>query len=244
MRVARIEQRSLAWRIAQILARVLTTLLFDLKVDGLENVPATGGVLLVSNHQSNLDPVLLGVRLTRPVNYIAKSELFEGRIGGWVLRNVFNAFPVRQGTGDVAAVRETIARLREGHLLNLYPEGARTETGEIGPMLRGVGLIVRRAGVPVIPVVIDGSFHAWPKHRRCFRPHPVRIRYGKPIDLAQLNAEQVVNTVDRVLHRMLRELRGARDDIPSGDSPYGSSLVRRRGHHLHRPRRRAAANPG
>src|SRR5438477_976919 len=76
-------RRSLPWRYLQILARLLTTLLFDLKASGLRNVPRRGGVLIVSNHQSYLDPVLLAVRLDRPLNYIAKSELFENRIGGW-----------------------------------------------------------------------------------------------------------------------------------------------------------------
>lgn len=211
MRGMHVEQRSIAWRFAQVLARILTTLLFELKVDGLENVHACarGGVLLVSSHQSNLDPVLLAVRLKRPVSFIAKSELFEDRLGGWLLRNVFNAFPVRQGArgGDVAAVRETIARLREGHLLNLYPEGGRTETGEIGPLMRGVGLIVRRAGVPVIPAAMDGAFDSWPVHRRWFRPHPIRVRYGPPMDLNGMNEDEIVATIHRTLREMLQVLR-------------------------------------
>src|SRR5438093_13386407 len=110
-------ERSLPWRYLQILGRVLTTLLFDLKVYGRRNVPEIGGVLIVSNHQSYLDPVLLAVRLGRPLNYIAKSELFENRFGGWFLRSVLNAFPVRQGHGDVSAVKETIRRLQAGHAL-------------------------------------------------------------------------------------------------------------------------------
>ena len=114
---------------------------------------------------------------------------------------------MRQGSADVAAVKETIARLQEGHVLNLYPEGARSETGEIGPMLRGVGLIVRRARVPVIPVGIDGSFAAWPKHRRCFRPRPVRLRYGPPLILDELNPDEIVATIDRTLRQMFDEMR-------------------------------------
>src|SRR6476646_1280256 len=142
-------RRSLPWRYLQMLARVLTTLHFDLKVYGLHNLPRAGGVLIVSNHQSNLDPVLLAVRLDRPLNYIAKSELFENRFGGWLLRSVLNAFPVRQGAGDVGAVRETLRRLQEGHALNIYPEGGRTEDGRIAPLEKGVALIVDRAKVPV-----------------------------------------------------------------------------------------------
>ena len=223
-------ERSLAWRLSQILARVLTTLLFDLKVTGLENIPATGGALLVSNHQSNLDPVLLAVRLKRPLNYIAKSELFENPIGAQLLRSVFNAFPVHQGTGDIAAVKETIHRLREGHLLNLYPEGGRTESGEIGPLLRGVGLIVHRAGVPVIPVIIEGSFHAWPMQRAMFRPWPVRVAYGPPMQLADMSPDEIVATIDQTLRRMFAELRARSTSNPvstgglargSGEAPEG-----------------------
>ena len=199
-------ERSVPWRCAQMLARVLTTLLFDLKVYGRENVPAQGGAIIVSNHQGNLDPVVLAVRLNRSVNYIAKSELFEGRIGSWLLRTVFNAFPVRQGAGDVGAVRETIHRLREGHLLNLYPEGARSEDGQIGPMLRGVGLIVHRAAVPVVPAVIVGSFEAWPIQRTLFRAKPVRVTYGPPMNVADLSPDEITALIDRTLRKMFEDL--------------------------------------
>ena len=201
-------ERSLAWRTCQVLARVLTTQLFDLKVFGRHNVPRRGGVLIVSNHQSNLDPVLMAVRLDRSLNYIAKSELFEGRIGGWLLRKVFNAFPVRQGAGDVGAVKETIQRLHEGHVLNIYPEGARTGDGEIGAMQRGVALVIRRARVPVVPAVIVGSFEAWPKFKRVFRPWPVRLCYGPPMLLHGLQPDEIIDTIDRTLRDMLSDLKG------------------------------------
>jgi 1-acyl-sn-glycerol-3-phosphate acyltransferase len=205
--VMRADGRSIPWKCAQILARVLTTLLFDLKVYGRENVPAQGGALIVSNHQGNLDPVVLAVRLNRPVNYIAKSELFDGQIGRWLLRTIFNAFPVRQGAGDVGAVRETIHRLQEGHLLNLFPEGARSEDGQIGPMLRGCGLIVHRAGVPVVPAAIVGSFEAWPIHRTLFRVRPVRVAYGPPMNVADLSPDEITALIDRTLREMFDDLR-------------------------------------
>jgi 1-acyl-sn-glycerol-3-phosphate acyltransferase len=196
-----------------MLARVLTTTLFDLKVYGRHNVPQTGGVLIVSNHQSNLDPVLLAVRLDRPLNYIAKSELFENRFGGWFLRYVLNAFPVRQGAGDVGAVRETIRRLQEGHALNIYPEGGRTEDGRIAPLEKGVALIVDRAKVSVIPAVIIGSFEAWPKSRTTWRASPIRICYGPPMNLAGLEREQILVEIDRTLRKMFEDLRASNGDI-------------------------------
>ena len=232
-------ERSLAWRSCQGLARVLTTLLFDLKVFGRHNVPKRGGVLIVSNHQSNLDPVLMAVHLTRPLNYIAKAELFEGRVGGWLLRKVFNAFPVRQGAGDVGAVKETIQRLQEGHVLNIYPEGARTDDGEIGAMQRGVALIVRRARVPVVRAVILGSFEAWPKFKRVFRPWPVRLRYGPPMILHDLQPDEIIDMIDRTLRDMLCEMNGREASARGARSTGAAKLLLHERALKHLPRRRA-----
>jgi len=200
-------QRPLLWKSLQGVARLLTTLLFDLKVYGLRHVPAHGGVLIVSNHQGNLDPVVLGVRMVRPLSYLAKSDLFEVNVlSDWLLRSL-GGIPVHLGSGDVGAVKETIRRLRDGHVLNLYPEGARSEDVEIGPMEKGVALVIRRAKVAVVPAVIVGSFEAWPKHRRYPRLGPVQVRYGPPMHLEELEPDQIVTVIDRTLRTMLAELR-------------------------------------
>ena len=146
----RAERQTLVYRIGRIMCRMWVDRAFDLKVYNANYVPRRGGVLIVSNHQSYLDPVLLAVKLHRPLSYMAKSELFENPFLAWLIRNL-NAYPVRQGEGDVGAVKETIRRLQEGHALNLYPEGTRSPDGTLQPLLPGVGLIVRRAGVPVVP---------------------------------------------------------------------------------------------
>lgn len=200
-------ERSLAWRWLQLIARPFATLLFNLKVYGRENVPSRGGVLIVSNHQSYLDPILLPMYLDRPLNYIAKSELFKNRLSSWLLRSVFNAFPVRQGRSDVRAVKETIHRLQEGHLMNIYPEGSRTEDGEIAPLLPGVALIVERAKVTIVPAVIVGAFAAWPIHRKFPRRAPVYIRFGPPMNLAGLTREEIMAAIDRTLRAMFADLQ-------------------------------------
>ena len=200
-------ERPLLWKSLQGVARLLTTLLFDLKVYGLRHVPAHGGVLIASNHQGNLDPVVLGVRMLRPLSYFAKSELFEvNALCDWLLRSV-GGIPVRLGSGDVRAVKETIRRLKAGHVLNIYPEGARSEDGEIGPLEKGVALVVRRANVPVVPAVIVGSFEAWPKHRRFPRCWPIHVRYGPPMHLEEFESDQILTIIDRTLRNMLAELR-------------------------------------
>lgn len=125
-----------------------------------------------------------------------------------MLRNVFNAFPVRQGAGDVGAVRETIQRLREGHLLNIYPEGARTSDGRIAALQKGVALIIRRAKVPVIPTAVIGSYQAWRMGRRWCRPWPIRVEYGPPMHLHDRDADEILATIDETLRRMVCRLRG------------------------------------
>jgi 1-acyl-sn-glycerol-3-phosphate acyltransferase len=200
-------RRSWLWKSFQVISRIGTTLLFDLKVYGSQNIPKTGGVLLLANHQSYLDPVLLGVKLDRPISYMAKSELFEGgAFFKWLITSL-HAFPVRQGRGDVGAIKESINRLHEGHVLNIYPEGSRTLDGEIGPIQSGVALVVRRADVPIVPVVIDGSFQAWRKGSKMFRKHPIRVMFGPPLKIEGLKSQELVALIDRTLRDMLAELR-------------------------------------
>jgi 1-acyl-sn-glycerol-3-phosphate acyltransferase len=197
---------SALWKLAQILVRVSSSVLLDLKVYGRENVPLEGGALMISNHQSYLDPAILGAQLWRPMSYLAKSELWKNPIFGALITSL-NAFPVRQGAGDTGAIKETISRLKEGHLLNIFPEGSRTEDGELLPIQPGAALVIRKAGVPVVPAVVDGSFRAWPKGQILPHPGPVRVMYGKPMKLDHLDRKEIVAEIDRTLRTMLAELR-------------------------------------
>lgn len=199
-------RRWLVWKTLQSSARVLGSVMFDLKVYGLEHIPKGGAAIIAANHESNLDPILLNTHLRRPLSYVAKSELFEVPFLSFLLWSV-GAFPVHQGAGDVAAVRRCIRRLEQGHLLNIYPEGARTHDGQIGPMERGIALIDRRAHVPVIPAAIIGTYEAWPWDRSYPTSGPVRIQFGPAMELAHKSADEIVATIDGTLHRMVEELR-------------------------------------
>jgi 1-acyl-sn-glycerol-3-phosphate acyltransferase len=202
-------QRSFVWKSLQIIARVGTTLMFNLKTYGTENVPKTGGVLLVANHQSYLDPVLVAVRLYRPVSFFAKSELFENPYFGWFIR-MLHAFPVRQGEGDIGAVKELIRRLNEGYAMNIYPEGTRSLDGQIAPLEKGVALIIRKANVPIIPVAIEGSFAAWPKGNKLFHASPIHLKYGTPLHLSDKKGEEIIRTLETEIKKLLEEVRAIR----------------------------------
>jgi 1-acyl-sn-glycerol-3-phosphate acyltransferase len=200
----------------QVLCRIFSTMWFDLQVQGIRNVPLKGGVLIVANHQSYLDPMLAAVRLTRPMTYFAKSELFENKYFNWLIRSL-GAFPVRQGEGDVGAVREAITKLKEGRALVLFPEGSRTDDGELLPIEGGVGLIARKAGVPVVPCIIEGSYKSWPRETKVFKPANIDIWYGKPIDPNGMKAAAIVQTIDRTFHQMQADVRA--DRVRRGRAP-------------------------
>jgi 1-acyl-sn-glycerol-3-phosphate acyltransferase len=204
-----VERATPIWKLAQLLVRVWSSIWFDLKVYGIKNMPRTGGVLIVSNHQSYLDPLVLGARVPRPMSYMAKSELFKNSLFSRLIRSL-GAFPVRQGAGDVRAIKETVQRLQEGRVLNIFPEGSRTEDGTIQPMEPGVALVVRKAHVPILPTAIDGSYDAWPKGKRIFRRHPIQIVYGPPLDVSGMKGEQIVRVIDAAIREMYDRLRSGR----------------------------------
>lgn len=200
-------RETLLYSLGRAACRIFTTLKFDLHVYGLRHIPRTGGVLVVSNHQSVLDPVLVGVRSARPFSYMARATLFnKNKFFSWLIRSL-NAFPVQLGKGDTGAMKEAIARLKAGEILTMFPEGTRTRDGNLLPIQAGVALIIRRANVPVIPVVVDGAFRAWPKGAKFPRSVPIRIMYGPPLAVEGLKSDKIVELIAKTFHKMLEELR-------------------------------------
>lgn len=179
---------------------------FDYRVQGLHHLPQSGGCLIIANHQSYLDPVLVGTLILRPICFFAKAYLFRVPLFGRLLPHLF-AFPVQHGKGDRGAIEQAIQHLREGYLLCIYPEGTRTADGEIAALQGGASLLVRKAGVPVVPAIIDGSFKAWPRKSILFRSHPIRVRFGPPLNLDGLKSSQITELMDQTLRQMLTELR-------------------------------------
>jgi 1-acyl-sn-glycerol-3-phosphate acyltransferase len=199
-------RRNVTWNIVHAVSRVTAAILWDLKVWGAENVPKTGGALIVSNHQSFLDPVVIALRLYRPISYFARADLFDNPLFGWFIRSL-NAFPVRRGESDIGAMREAVRRLSEGHLLCFYPEGKRTRNGELSPIQKGITLVIRKANVPVIPVVIDGAYQALPRHGQV-QAKPIRVLFGPPLDVKGRSADEIVRDIDEKFHSMQARLRG------------------------------------
>jgi 1-acyl-sn-glycerol-3-phosphate acyltransferase len=173
------------WDIGRVFFQFIAVLFFRARIFGRNNIPAKGPALLVTNHQSMLDPWLIGIALHRQIHFMARETLFKGGFWQYALERT-NAFPIRRGRADATAIRDAVERLKKGYLVNIFPEATRTTDGTIGPIAAGVAIIVHRAHVPVIPVVIDGAFEIWPRGRKFPRLGKLRLRYGEPIPYAQL----------------------------------------------------------
>lgn len=174
----------------------------------IERVPQSGGVLLICNHQSFADPVLATVELPRECHYMARDSLFRGPLKKLI--ESLNAFPVKRGTADIGAIKETLKRLKQGGLITVFPEATRTEDGNIRPFQPGVVLIARKTGVPLVPTLILGAFEAWPRHAKLPRPRRVLVVYGEPLtsaEIAELSDEDCVNRVRGRLIAMMHEYR-------------------------------------
>jgi len=157
---------------------------FRIRGFGQNKIPDEGGVLMVANHQSYLDPVLIGVCTRRALHPMARDTLFKNHFFAWLIRSI-GAFAVRRGQFDMGAVREAIKRLRDGHVVLVFPEGTRTRDGSIAEFRPGITLISRRANAPILPVVIDGAYEAWPRHQAYPKPNQIFVMFGDLISVDQ-----------------------------------------------------------
>jgi 1-acyl-sn-glycerol-3-phosphate acyltransferase len=203
--------RTPIWIFLQSLAAILMRVFFDLQVRGLHHMPRSGGVLVVSNHQSFLDPVVLAVLHRRPFAFLADAYLFKFKPFGWLIRSL-NAFPIQTGKGDVGAIKQTIALLQAGEVLTIYPEGTRSPNGQLQPVLGGAALAIRRAKVPVMPAIIVGAYEAYPRQAKIPRPGRVRVVFDQPVQLDHLKGEEIVTFLQQKFATMFAEANAWRNE--------------------------------
>ncbi|MDR1474507.1 MAG: 1-acyl-sn-glycerol-3-phosphate acyltransferase [Endomicrobium sp.] len=153
--------------------RIMFKLLYRCHIEGVENIPKTGGAIIAPNHMSFFDPPLTGAAMKRPLYFMAKKELFDVPIFGWTIRQT-NAFPVKREVQDVSAMRHAFSLLEGGHLLLMFPEGTRSKDGNLGKARAGAGMVACNAQVPLIPVKIKNT-------NMMSRFKQIRIKYGKSI---------------------------------------------------------------
>lgn len=170
------------YRVVWLLFQGVFRVLVPRRVTGAEHVPASGAVILASNHLSSLDPPVVGTAVWRPCAYMAKEELFHNRWFAAFIRRLY-AFPVKRGAGDRAALKKALDLLAAGWAVVLFPEGTRSETGALGEPELGVAMLAYRSGAPVVPVYVRGTGQVLPKQGG-IRPGPISVRYGPPLRFA------------------------------------------------------------
>jgi 1-acyl-sn-glycerol-3-phosphate acyltransferase len=169
------------YAVTRVVTRSFFRWKFRITVHGVEQVPATGGVILAANHASFLDPPLIGYPIKqRHVCFMARDTLLKHPITAWLFPRI-GVVPLSREKGDIGAIKSAIALLKSGECVCLFPEGTRTTDGQLQPPKGGIGFLIAKAAVPVVPVYISGTFEAYPKGAKKIRPGSLSISYGPPI---------------------------------------------------------------
>lgn len=199
-----------AWMIIAPTFRIL----FRMRVRGREHLPPEGGVVLASNHVSNIDPVFLGVAASRQVRFMAKSELWGFRPLGRLVE-ALGAFPVRRGEADRDAIRTAVSYLDQGAVVGIFPEGHRQKSGRLGTPQPGFALLALRDGVTAVPVAMTGTNRIL--RGGIPRLPKVTVTFGPPLDLsvAGLSRGERHAEMGRRLMSSLAELLGQTIDSPA-----------------------------
>ncbi|MEV0978969.1 lysophospholipid acyltransferase family protein [Streptomyces sp. NPDC049915] len=197
-----------------VLLGPLLRVLFRPRIEGLERVPESGAAIVAGNHLSFSDHFLMPAVLKRRITFLAKAEYFTGPgLKGKLIAGFFRSagqIPVDRSGKEAgqAAIREGLGVLRKDELLGIYPEGTRSHDGRLYKGKVGVAVMALRAGVPVVPCAMIGTFEAQPPGRKLPRLHPVVIRFGEPLDFSRYagmeNEKAILRAVtDEIMYAIL-----------------------------------------
>ncbi|MEU7481053.1 lysophospholipid acyltransferase family protein [Lentzea sp. NPDC042327] len=209
----------LYWLMKHVLLGPVLRLFFQPKIiEGAENIPKEGGAILASNHLAVSDSFFLPLMLSRRVTFPAKIEYFtgtgiKGKLQKWFFSGV-GQVPIDRSSASAAqgALDTGVRIVREGKLLGIYPEGTRSPDARLYKGKVGVAWIALESGAPVIPVAMFGTDKANPIGSRMWKPHPIRIKIGKPLDFSRyegLSGDRFVlrSITDEIMYALM-ELSG------------------------------------
>jgi 1-acyl-sn-glycerol-3-phosphate acyltransferase len=209
------------YRVCHALIYIAAKAGFQFRVFGQENVIEEGPAIMAANHQSYLDPPIVGVTCKREIYYLARKSLFDKPLLGPIISRV-NAVPVDLSKGDLTALRTVIQLLKAGRRTLIFPEGTRSLDGQIQKARPGIGMIIAKTLAPVVPVRIFGTFEAWPKGGK-LRLHPIRVVVGKPI---RFSKEDFLLANREVYQKVSEQVLAA---VAALELPEPAYFIRRRG---------------
>ncbi len=169
------------YKIGKVIVRFLLFFVFRIEVKGVENIPESGGAIMVMNHKSNWDVPIASVVSSRKLRFMAKSEMFKTKIGNWFFTSL-GAFPVQRGKGDIGAIKAAITKLREEEMIAMFPEGRRMKEGQKSEPKPGAVMLSLKARVPLIPTHLEGNYKWMGK---------IKVTFGEPIYYTELYEEKV-----------------------------------------------------
>jgi len=174
----------MTYKISWLVYAFILKIFCNFKVTGRENLPGKGPFIIVSNHTSWADPVIMAIAcgLFKPVTYMAKKELFERPIFGRYL-NALGATPIERSSGKAGPIKKALSALKKGKIVGLFPEGTRSEGGKFLKPEPGVGFIALKSRVPVMPFYIYGADKLLPRGANMLRFHKITVKIGKPVYL-------------------------------------------------------------
>jgi 1-acyl-sn-glycerol-3-phosphate acyltransferase len=188
----------------------LAKVFFKFEVRGAEHIPRTGAAIIASNHASYLDPPLIGMAIPRPIFYFAKEELFRTLFGSAI--RIVNAIPVNRDQLDRKTLRTVLNVLAQGEMILMFPEGTRSETGDLQAGKPGTGFIAYQAKVPVIPAYISGSFEILPRGGKSFRFTKCIVTFGPAVDLKEFftaaRTKDIYERMSQEIMNNIARLRG------------------------------------
>ena len=198
--------------VLMFVCRVGTVAFLKIRCHRCENLPRTGPGMVLSNHQSYLDPIAAAVACPRRMSAVARQTLFRFALFRWLIDSL-GAFPLDQDGSGLSGVKQWLKHLRQGELMLIYPEGARTFDGQLLPLKPGFAAVARRARVPLVPLAIDGALQAWPRWQLLPGGGVIQVQFGPPIqpdDLDGLSDEQLAAEAARRMQDCLDEARRRR----------------------------------
>lgn len=201
------------------LAYGLAKLLWGLRVEGLENVPKSGAMIVTSNHVSNLDPALLGAVVPRETGFAAKKELFAVPGLSALIRSL-NSIPVDRAQLSVSSLRALGEFLERGMSLVMFPEGTRGKPGQFRSPKMGVGMILSKYAAQIVPAYVEGTDRPW---RNVFRRGRVRVAFGRPYTLPKeaFGSGSRRETYRHVAEIVMDHIRRLREESPNDDAGGG-----------------------
>lgn len=190
--------------ITKIKFLIIFKLFFSLKVAGQENIPQNGPFIIVANHSSLLDPIILGVSIKPKIIFVAAAYLFEIRWLGYLLRKA-NSIPV-QRENDIKAIKQSLKILQQGGVLGIFPEGGVDRQKDDLPIKAGAAYLATKVGVPIVPIRIKGADKVLPKGAKFIRSlNKIEVEIKKPIYcLRQTNKNKEI--IKRVVESYIKEI--------------------------------------